>query len=121
MLRARAPTPIATRTFSQSLAKRGGGHGHQYDAPSGWLFGVKPGEEYKKEGWETATFYVFIPLMVVFVGVYAFKPDTRYVLSAELTVRRFNGVEMRSLRMDGGGRLGWIGRGGEWKILKDIG
>ncbi len=69
--------PIAARTFSQSIVRSGGGHEHQYDPPSGWLFGVKPGEEYKKEGWENATFYVFIPLMVLFVGAYAFKPDTR--------------------------------------------
>lgn len=75
---ARASTPIAARAFSQSLARKGG-DSHHYDAPTGWLFGVKPGEEYKKEGWETATFYVFIPLMVLFVGAYAFKPDTRYV------------------------------------------
>ena len=74
---ARASTPIAARGFSQSLAKRGGGGGHHYDAPSGWLFGVKPGEKYEKEGWENVTFYVFIPMMVIFVGVYAFKPDTR--------------------------------------------
>ncbi|KAH6614180.1 ESSS subunit of NADH:ubiquinone oxidoreductase-domain-containing protein [Boeremia exigua] len=73
---ARAFTPPSARAFSHSVARRGGGHEHHYDPPSGWLFGVKPGEEYKKEGWETATFYVFIPLMVVFIGVYAFKPDT---------------------------------------------
>ena len=76
---ARTSTPFATRAFSQSMVKRGGGHESHYDVPQGWLFGVKPGEEYKKEGWENATFYVFIPLMVLFVGVYAFKPDTRYV------------------------------------------
>ena len=57
--------------------QRGGGGDHHYDAPSGWLFGVKPGEKYEKEGWENVTFYVFIPMMVLFVGVYAFKPDTR--------------------------------------------
>lgn len=74
----RAAAPLGARAFSQSLARRGG-DSHHYDPPTGWLFGVKPGEEYKKEGWETATFYVFIPLMVLFVGVYAFKPDTRYV------------------------------------------
>lgn len=76
----RTPTPSAARTFSQSLAKRGGGgHESHYDPPTGWLFGVKPGEEYKKEGWENVTFYAFIPMMLIFVGVYAFKPDTRYV------------------------------------------
>ncbi|KAF3044905.1 hypothetical protein E8E11_003059 [Didymella keratinophila] len=72
---ARASTPIAARAFSQTTARKGG-DSHHYDAPSGWLFGVKPGEEYKKEGWENVTFYVFIPMMVLFVGAYAFKPDT---------------------------------------------
>ena len=78
----RASTPIpSTRAFSQSITRRGGGGGHEshYDSPQGWLWGVKPGEEYKKEGWENATFYVFVPMMVLFIGVYAFKPDTRYV------------------------------------------
>ncbi|KZM23929.1 uncharacterized protein EKO05_0009387 [Ascochyta rabiei] len=68
--------PFTARGFSQSLAKRGGGHESHYDPPTGWLFGVKPGEEYKKEGWENVTFYAFIPMMVLFVGFYAFKPDT---------------------------------------------
>jgi hypothetical protein len=74
----------APRAFSQTALKRAGDHGgHEshYDPPTGWLFGVRPGEEYKKEGWENVTFYAFIPMMVVFVGVYAFKPDTRFVLS----------------------------------------
>jgi hypothetical protein len=80
---ARTSTPFAARAFSQSVRNQGG-DSHHYDAPSGWLFGVKPGEEYKKEGWENATFYVFIPMMVLFVGVYAFKPDTRYVADGSL-------------------------------------
>ncbi|KAJ4379620.1 hypothetical protein N0V86_004801 [Didymella sp. IMI 355093] len=70
----RAAAPVRA-SFSTTSVRRGG-DSHHYDAPSGWLFGVKPGEEYKKEGWENATFYVFIPMMVLFVGVYAFKPDT---------------------------------------------
>ncbi|KAJ4342742.1 hypothetical protein N0V87_000951 [Didymella glomerata] len=61
---ARTSTPFAARAFSQSVRNQGG-DSHHYDAPSGWLFGVKPGEEYKKEGWENATFYVFIPMMVL--------------------------------------------------------
>lgn len=78
------PSSCSTRAFSQSLT-RSGGHGHesQYDPPAGWLFGVKPGEKYEKEGWENLTFWVFIPMMVGFVGVYAFKPDTRYVYTFE--------------------------------------
>ncbi|KAF1928105.1 uncharacterized protein M421DRAFT_5751 [Didymella exigua CBS 183.55] len=71
---ARAATPIS-RSFANTSVRRGG-DSHHFDPPSGWLFGVKPGEEYKKEGWENVTFYVFIPMMVLFVGVYAFKPDT---------------------------------------------
>jgi hypothetical protein len=88
------------RAFSQTTARKGG-DSHHYDAPSGWLFGVKPGEEYKKEGWENATFYVMIPLMVLFVGAYAFKPDTRY-------------VEIRAERVWSGTEEEWEGIEGAW-------
>lgn len=71
-------TAIA-RTFSQSRVARGGGHGSQYDPPSGWLFGVKPGEQYEKEGWEGVMFWGFGGACVFGVVAYAFKPDTRYV------------------------------------------
>ncbi|KAK8069330.1 hypothetical protein PG994_005946 [Apiospora phragmitis] len=47
------PAASSSRTFS-STAARPASHGPQYDPPSGWLFGVKPGEKYQKEGWGDA-------------------------------------------------------------------
>ncbi|KAF2855875.1 hypothetical protein T440DRAFT_485944 [Plenodomus tracheiphilus IPT5] len=64
-----------TRAFSQSQIVKGG-HGHSYDPPSGWLFGVKPGEQYEKEGWEGPMFWGFGGCTVFVVVAYAFKPDT---------------------------------------------
>lgn len=49
------------------------------------------------------TYYAFLPLMVGFVGVYAFKPDTRYVLLCEEWVRG-----------ERGGGIGKEGRG-DWE------
>jgi charged multivesicular body protein 7 len=66
-----------TRAFSQSQALKSGGS--SYDPPSGWLFGVKPGEKYEKEGWEGPIYWGLCGSMVVAVIAYAFKPDTRYV------------------------------------------
>ena len=59
-----------------TTARRAGGDGAQYDPPTGWLFGVKPGEKYEKEGWENMFFYGFYGSMGVFAVAYAFKPDT---------------------------------------------
>lgn len=70
--------PTARRTFSQIPARRSG-HGSSYDAPGGWLFGVKPGEKYEKEGWEGPIYWGLCGSMVAGVVAYAFKPDTRYV------------------------------------------
>jgi hypothetical protein len=67
-----------TRAFSQSHIVKGG-HGSSYDPPSGWLFGVKPGEKYEKEGWEGAMYWGFCGAMAFGIVAYAFKPDTRYV------------------------------------------
>jgi hypothetical protein len=80
---ARAATRSTTRVqsrqqFSTSSAAKAS-HGSQYDPPTGWLFGVKPGEKYKPEGWENLFFYGFCGGMVVFAVAYAFKPDTSYV------------------------------------------
>jgi hypothetical protein len=70
-----------TRTFSQTATRQGGGgHGSQYDPPSGWLFGVKPGEKYQKEGWEGIWYWGFYGSFALATIAYAFKPDTRYVL-----------------------------------------
>jgi hypothetical protein len=80
-LTARTTTTIrpVTRAFSQSQAVKSGGHGHSYDPPSGWLFGVKPGEKYEKEGWEGPIYYGLCGAIGLTIVAYAFKPDTRYV------------------------------------------
>ncbi len=70
-------TPAATtsRSFSTTPRVQGGG-APQYDPPSGWLWGVKPGEKYQKEGWEDLFFWGFYGSLGVFAVAYAFKPDT---------------------------------------------
>ena len=65
----------AARLFS-STTRAAGAHGPSYDPPSGWLFGVKPGEKYQNEGWEGPFFYGFCGSLVLFTIAYAFKPDT---------------------------------------------
>lgn len=45
--------------------------------PTGWLFGVKPGEKPEKEGWENVFFYGFFGSVAFGVVGYWFKPDTR--------------------------------------------
>lgn len=64
------------RAFTATTARKAGAHGPQYDPPTGWLFGVKPGEKAKKEGWEDLAYYGFVGSLVVFSIAYAFKPDT---------------------------------------------
>jgi len=78
LLPAASTTNTAIRAFSASAAKKSGDahHGPQYDPPTGWLFGVKPGEKYKKEGWEGIFYYGYCGSLVVFLIAYAFKPDT---------------------------------------------
>ncbi|KAJ6084032.1 NADH:ubiquinone oxidoreductase ESSS subunit [Penicillium sp. IBT 16267x] len=51
-------------------------HGDHYDPPTGWLFGVKPGHKYVKEGWENIWYYGFIGSFLVAGVAYVFKPDT---------------------------------------------
>ncbi|KAK7188227.1 snf7 family protein [Paraphaeosphaeria sporulosa] len=63
------------RTFTQTKSAQGG-HGPSYDPPSGWLFGVKPGEKYQKEGWEGVWYWGFYGSFAVAIVAYAFKPDT---------------------------------------------
>ncbi|KAH6900723.1 ESSS subunit of NADH:ubiquinone oxidoreductase-domain-containing protein [Thelonectria olida] len=71
---ARQPTASA-RCFSVT-ARRRGGHGEsQFEPPSGWLWGVKPGEKAEPEGWEWPT-YIFIGSLVATGVALAFKPDT---------------------------------------------
>lgn len=66
--------PNNTRFFSVTQRRAGGAP--EYDPPTGWLFGVRPGEKYEKEGWENLMFYGFGGSLVAFAIVYAFKPDT---------------------------------------------
>lgn len=82
-LRTLAATPSATtavRPFSVSSRRLGGdAHGHHespYDPPSGYLFGIKPGEKHQKEGWENLMFYGFVPSCLLLIVALAFKPDT---------------------------------------------
>ncbi|MCJ1273584.1 hypothetical protein MMC21_001377 [Puttea exsequens] len=51
-------------------------HESHYDPPSGWLFGVPPGQKYEKEGWETTWVYGFWGSLLFGVVAYAYKPDT---------------------------------------------
>lgn len=67
--------------FFSTTARRQGGGGMQYDPPTGWLWGVRPGEKYQNEGWEGPFFYGFWGSIIVFAIAYAWKPDTRYVFS----------------------------------------
>ncbi|KAK4103323.1 hypothetical protein N658DRAFT_408413, partial [Parathielavia hyrcaniae] len=70
-----ALVPARFRYFS-ATPRRAGGGGMQYDPPSGWLWGVRPGEKYQNEGWEGPFFYGFWGSMIVFAVAYAWKPDT---------------------------------------------
>ena len=65
--------------LSTTTALRAGDHAHEdhYDPPTGWLFGVKPGEKYEPEGWENVWYYGFIGSLLVGVVGYCYKPDTR--------------------------------------------
>ncbi|KAI0139072.1 ESSS subunit of NADH:ubiquinone oxidoreductase [Hypoxylon sp. NC0597] len=65
----------SARSFS-ATPRAPASHGPQYDPPTGWLFGVKPGEKYQKEGWETPFFYGFCGSLAVAAIAYGFKPDT---------------------------------------------
>ena len=69
---------IGGRAFSQSTGRKAADHAHEehYDPPSGWLFGVKPGEKAEKEGWETVWVWGFFGSLGLGVVAYAFKPDT---------------------------------------------
>lgn len=67
------------RTTTTVVARRGmagDAHGHHYDAPNGWLFGVQPGEKAKKEGWENIFYWGFFGSMAVATVGWAYKPDT---------------------------------------------
>jgi len=54
----------------------GGPHGDHYDAPGGWLWGIRPGEKYEKEGWENLFYFGFVGSFVVATAAYIMKEDT---------------------------------------------
>ncbi|KAF2263341.1 NADH:ubiquinone oxidoreductase 11.6kD subunit [Lojkania enalia] len=64
-----------TRPFSASRQFKAGSE-PQYDPPTGWLFGVKPGEKYEKEGWEGIWYWGYFGSFALAAIAYAFKPDT---------------------------------------------
>lgn len=85
--------PVATRSFSVTARRQGGGA--QFEPPSGWLWGIKPGEKPEPEGWEWPM-YLFCGSLLVATAAIAFKPDTRLV---------FVDTDIRSMRTtiwDGG-------------------
>jgi hypothetical protein len=69
---------IQARTFAASTVRSAGSAHHEspYDPPSGWLFGVKPGEKYQNEGWERIFVWGFWGSCLVTVVAYAYKPDS---------------------------------------------
>ncbi|KAI9051312.1 hypothetical protein LZ554_005413 [Drepanopeziza brunnea f. sp. 'monogermtubi'] len=73
------PSLSTSRAFSQSAARKGADNAHHedhYDPPSGWLFGIKPGEKAEREGWEGVWMYGFFGSLGLATVAYAFKPDT---------------------------------------------
>ncbi|KAL4896686.1 ESSS subunit of NADH:ubiquinone oxidoreductase [Aspergillus ambiguus] len=77
-MRARAlfRKPQNVQGFSTRSNLRAADHGDHYDPPTGYLFGVKPGQKYVKEGWENMWYYGFIGSLLVAGVAYVFKPDT---------------------------------------------
>lgn len=78
------PRPSAARTLasthppdvSEHPSPDTASHESHYDPPSGWLFGIPPGEKYKNEGWENAWVYGFWGSLLLGIVAYAYKPDT---------------------------------------------
>ncbi|PYH99126.1 NADH-ubiquinone oxidoreductase [Aspergillus ellipticus CBS 707.79] len=60
----------------QGFSTRSNLRGDHYDPPTGYLFGLKPGQKYVKEGWENLWYYGFIGSLLVAGVAYVFKPDT---------------------------------------------
>lgn len=70
------------RAFLSSTARRSAGDSHaehedHYDPPGGYLFGVRQGEKYEKEGWENVLYIGFFGSLLFGVVGYCYKPDTR--------------------------------------------
>ena len=68
-------TPAGARSLSATPA-RYSGHVEQ-DPPTGWLWGIPPGQKYKNEGWEHLAYWGIGGTFLLTSIAYAFKPDTR--------------------------------------------
>lgn len=96
-------SPQNIQGFSTRGSLRAADHGDHYDPPTGYLFGVKPGQKYVKEGWENIWYYGFVGSLLVAGVAYVFKPDTSYVRPAlavadlSLCYRRYPTKEMHRL------------------------
>lgn len=86
--------PLNVQGFSTRSNLRGGGGGDHYDPPTGWLFGVKPGEKYQKEGWENAFYFGFVGSLVIAGIAYVFKPDTSYVETTHLPLLPWSNLHL---------------------------
>jgi hypothetical protein len=65
-----------SRALSSTSTRASGAHEDHYDPPSGWLWGIKPGEKPEKETWEYIWVYGFFGSLALGAVAYAFKPDT---------------------------------------------
>lgn len=96
-------SPQNIQGFSTRSSLRAADHGDHYDPPTGYLFGVKPGQKYVKEGWENIWYYGFVGSLLAAGVAYVFKPDTSYVrptlavANLSLCYRRYPAKEMHRL------------------------
>lgn len=81
--RASRPLPLvrvhnspALRQFGSTIPHQSGDAHSHYDPPSGWLWGIPPGEKREKEGWENVWIYGFFGGLLMAAVAYAYKPDT---------------------------------------------
>jgi len=79
LARAANTISLSSRTQTRALsvtARRQSAEGDHYDPPTGWLWGIKPGEKPEKEGWENVFIYGMFGSLGLAAVAYAFKPDT---------------------------------------------
>ncbi|MCJ1372380.1 hypothetical protein MMC20_003604 [Loxospora ochrophaea] len=72
-------SPRRAQPFSSTPRSRSSSsehHENHYDPPTGWLWGIPPGEKYQKEGWETVWMWGFFGSLAVATVAYAYKPDS---------------------------------------------
>ena len=80
VVRTNAITSSSRSSFSTSTQLRGGGsHENHYNPPTGWLWGIPPGQKYEKEGWEGLMYWGFCGSIGLAAIAYIYKPDSRFV------------------------------------------